>query len=299
MVLHVVAQAGKVTEVYNQQGERIPTLNLLPHLSENVAGFIQQLESRNSLPCVHNATVISEEALLAQIKRAHLEYLEKKVNDFFGFFRTGVEPSMAWKYALIMALFDGFGISKNRTPMQKAATWIIQQHSLRKEIDQKEWEACISQAERSGELSWNTKGVRPAHHPARRVRQAGALAFCILEIPFEDFLGTNYFRIWQQVLNKAGVTGQYIQILYGSVFLPAVYALAVLFEYSALKSKVLLEWQSLRTPVPDVFTKKFGQISPQVKQAISKTLGTAHQIKAYCHQRRCAQCEVLKKAIAS
>ena len=296
VILHVVVETREITSVRCQNGTQPPVLNLMPHLSENLAGFLAQLDARVGLPCTRGIHFISEEALLAQIEKAHQEYLEKKVNDFFRFYDAGKIPSQAWKEALVLALFDGFGISKNRTNMVQAGRLFLLGGP---EVKLQDFMAHIAAAEKAGELVWNTKGVRPNHHPRKRLQETCALAQVIMNLPFAHFLDTPFNQLWGSLVQSAVITGQHIRILYGTVYLPAMYALGSLIAHHRLQNEIVAEWSELRSPVPAFFTEKFGELHPETKKKLSRKLGTAHQIKNYCQLRRCTECEVLKKVIVS
>ena len=300
VVLHVVADLGGGAPVQTKLGGQVPTLNLLPHFSDDLTDFLAAYSQPSGLPCTsQGVNFISEVAFLAQFEKAHQEYLDKKVDDFYAFFDATLTPSVAWKYALITALFDGFGISKNRSQMRQVAELLINEHQEMNMLDTGELWQQIRIAENSRTLVWNTKGVRPNHQPTNRLPALFTLADHILSRPLNEFLSLKYANCWQTLLAEAGIKGKHIQILYGIVFLPAIYALASMLEHKSLKTNVWNEWSELRSPVPSSLLSAFTGLPKNVQDKVFDKLGAVHQLKTYCSARRCEQCEVLKKAISS
>lgn len=299
VVLHVVAHPNDKTVVKTYSGAIIPTVNLLSALPISLSGFLAHIDGASGLPCVQNAHFISKDALLAQIEKAHKEYLHQKVDDFFSFYDASLPPSQAWKEALILSLFDGFGISRNREPMQQVARTILSEWHRNAECTHKELISIIHNAEASGQLCWNWKGVRPNHHPLARMAKLITLGRSIWELPFQKFLKGNYTHLWADLLRSANLQGVHVKILYGSVFIPAMYALGALFTHQKLQKKLWEEWKGLKSPVPKALLSRFDGVSEEARQVLSKKLGTVYQLKKYCNARRCSECEVVKKVIKS
>ncbi|MBO6522219.1 MAG: DUF2851 family protein [Balneolaceae bacterium] len=301
VVLHVVADNNPAS-VRRKDGGKIPTLNLLPFLNENLHHIIENIIGSNGLPCSSGVTFISEDAFQAQIEKANHEYLEKKTNDFLRFYNPYMVPSRAWKEALVLSLFDGFGITHNRVPMVKLGKWFLKQ-----EVAEYSEESLIQMAlqfagfgTKKSDLKWNHKGVFPANHPKMRIPQVVRLAIRVLQTPTELFFDVPALTLWEKWENSAALSGSAkMKMLYGIVFVPAMFSLGSLFGVHAIKHKAVEEWKNLRTVVPSQFTKPFisqQHISPET---YSHKLGVVHQVRAYCEPRRCHQCIVLKKVISS
>ncbi len=166
VILHVVVE-NSPKAVSPASGGEIPTLNLIPYLPEGLSEFVSDLNQFARLPCSNKVAFISEGAFLKQIDKAHTEYFEKKGNDFLSFYNPELVPSQAWKHALVLSVFDGFGISHNREPMQQVGKWMLSQNNLQIEelIEGALRFAAFSDA--TAKLSWNFKGIFPASHPQK------------------------------------------------------------------------------------------------------------------------------------
>lgn len=296
VVLHVVADNSfKAVRCANQTQPF--TLNLLPYLSQEIGSFIVSYHQGDILPCAANVHFISEEAFNTQIEKAHTEYLEKKVHDFFSFFSAEALQSTAWKNALLIALFDGFGISHNRTPMQKLAHQLLAFDVLPKDdFVQLALEIAFNPA---NNYQWKYKASRPAGHPEQRIKQAANFGYLVLATPFKEFLKHDALKLWKIWCStlKFTNTGR-IQILYGTVFIPALYAVASMFAHNKLQQNTLQEWINLQSPIPNNLLKPFHSL-PLPPQVYKNKLGAIHQLRTYCEPKQCSKCFVLKKAFQS
>lgn len=107
----------------------------------------------------------------------------------------------------------------------------------------------------------------------------------------------NYQSVWNQYLETLGAkNSDLFKVLYATVFLPAMYALGALFTHHSLQQKVLKEWQSMKSPVPQQFIRLLPGPLSEVP-GLDKKLGLVHQFNHYCNQKRCTECMVLKKVI--
>lgn len=298
VILHVVADDA-AKDVSCENGSRPFTLNLLPHLSKELHVFLRSFEHPEVLPCSSSFHIISEEIFEQQIEKAHKEYLEKKANDFLSFYPPGKVMSKAWKEAFIISLWDGLGISQNRHAMRSVAAELLNQ-SYSSAPDM--LERALEIAGFSGSISkikWNVKSVRPAGHPENRIRQAVLLTSKIIHHPFSDFLNEEVLLLWKQWLKDSSLKNSgHFQILYGTVFLPALYMLGKLLAHQRLSGKVFQEWKNLKTPIPPSLLSSFKDL-PVSNKIYGKKLGAVHQIKSYCGSGKCSECLVLKKAILS
>ncbi len=294
VVLHVVLDSHP-QKVECSNGSSPFTLNLLPHLDSDLREFLQHYFESPEIPCASNVRFIHPSAFEEQVRKAHREYLEKKVQDFFSFYDPELKLSEAWKGALIISLFDGLGISHNRIPMQQLAQVYLNKWNQYSEIPSEEIRELAFG--RHSKMRWNRKSVRPGSQPEQRLRQADLLFKTLIKTGFEQFIELTEPEIfWKQLLNLSGLrnTGR-LRILYGSVYLPSLYALGALLAHRTLQQRVVDLWEELHSPVPDFIRRAFDPIaqgSPQLKK-----LGVVHQFKSYCKPRHCSECLVLKKAI--
>jgi hypothetical protein len=153
----------------------------------------------------------------------------------------------------------------------------------------------------SSDLIWNLKGVRPANHPKIRIKQAVQISYEILNTPFEAFLSKDGSQIdlWEKWGKRYNLErSSRMKILFGTVYLPSLYVLGMLFAHNTLKAEVRTAWKELKTPIPQSLLKKFNTL-PLNEKHYSRKLGAIHQLKSYCRPRRCSECFVLKNAIQS
>ncbi|WP_020404418.1 DUF2851 family protein [Gracilimonas tropica] len=300
VILHVVAEKGGLPAI-TKSGQQLPTLNLEPHLSKELSRFLKSFSTSGKLNCSTGLQFISERAFYEQLDKAHLEYFEKKADDFLQYYDPELLPTQAWKYALVISLWDGLGISHNRKPMQKTACKWIQVINSENRLP-----AITEILEFAGfknkinpDLKWNYKSVRPANHPRNRIIEAINLSEAIINLPFDHFLNLELAPAWDRFLYSAGLkkTGRY-QILYGTVFLPALYMLGKLFAHQKLSDAAFSSWKHLKTPIPSSILSSFHSL-PINNQRYRKKLGSVHLLNAYCKAGKCTECFVLKKAIQS
>ncbi|MFV1883304.1 MAG: DUF2851 family protein [Balneola sp.] len=298
VVLHVVAEQNPI-EVLRKDGGRIPTFNILPYLPNELHQFVAKMNTSTDLPCSSGINYISEEAFLKQVQKAHHEYLEKKGNDVLRFYNPELPPSQAWKEALILSVFEAFGISHNRDSMLAVGTWYLKQEP---DSNQKIIEDALEFAGfgvGASTLKWNYKGVFPASHPKKRIPQAINIASEIRSAPLEHFFTDNLKQFWSGFGARAGLSKSKSELLYGIVFIPAVYVLGQLFQHKKITRKVLEEWDAFKASIPSNLMKPFTSITEIQEKKYAGKLGLVHQYRAYCEPRRCHECFVLKKVISS
>ncbi len=298
VVLHIVADHDPI-EVFRKDGSRIPTLNILPYLPQKLNSFVSEINKPSTLPCTSGVTFISDEVYFQQIEKAHIEYLEKKGNDFLSFYNPDLIPSRAWKEAFILSIFDGFGIANNREPMVEVGKWFLNEsESLVKDLVEGALDfAGFSTS--SSKLVWNYKGVYPANHPKKRIPQAVRLAILILDTPFEKFLEGESFNLWEMWGEKAGISNSKLNMLFGIIHIPAIFMLGNLFGVKRITEKALKHWLKFDAKLPKYFSKQFSFLDANSSKNFKNKLGVVHQLRSYCKPRRCHECFVLKKAILS
>ncbi len=299
VILHVVVENSPHV-VYPASGGEIPTLNLIPYLPDGLSEFVSDLGQFAHLPCSNKVAFISEGAFLKQIDKAHTEYFEKKGNDFLSFYDPELAPSQAWKHALVLSVFDGFGISHNREPMQQVGRWMLSQNNLQIEELIEGALRFAGFLDAKSKLNWNFKGIFPASHPQKRIPESIKIAVNILTTPFHSFMSANVLSVWNKWFNEAGLSGSSKQkILYATVFLPALYVLGNLFAAKKMSELAFSEWQNYKAPIPENMLRKFQSITDLNRDKFARKLGAVHQLNAYCKPRRCHECFVLKKVISS
>lgn len=302
VVLHVVAD-NTAAQAVCQNSSKPFTLNILPYLDKGIHNYIQAHYKNDTLPCINNLKYLSESVIIKLINNAHQAYLEKKVDDFYSFYDANKIPSEAWKFALIKAVFDGFGISNNRHNMQNLADLITSDKTKLHELTKSQNPSYfIDYALKTAfdtryNINWKHKANRPFNHPEYRIRQAAALSYCIINTPFDKFIKIDALNLWNKwctTLNFRN-TGR-IKILYGTVFIPAINALASLFAHTKLSGEALLAWNTLKCPIPKSIIKPLDTLG--LKQTNYKNkLGSVHFIKSFCRHNNCSKCNALNNTL--
>ncbi len=300
VILHVIAD-NNTRQVQTVNGSKPFTLNLIPYLPANLHRFLKNFDQpHNDLACASSLHFISEEAFYQQLEKSHLEYFEKKSDDLLRFYDPNLLPSKAWKQALILALWDGLGISQNRKPMQATASTLLTQWDG---ASIKEGGAIAMEIAGFGNstsaISWNYKSVRPANHPTQRIQTAVEFTHLILQTPFENFLSVDAPLLWKKWGQQASLSySSRLNILFGTVFLPALYVLGNLFAHQRLSETALSNWNGLKTPIPTSLLKKLKTLN-LTNESYRNKLGAIHLLKTYCMPGKCSECFVLKNAIES
>lgn len=293
VILHVVADSGQVFPAETSSGTSLPTVNLLNVLPDNFESMFEA-DLKSTLVCSSVAPFISEEAFSAQIHKAHTEYLEKKVQDFYAFYDETEVLSVAWKKALIINLFDGFGVPHNREQMKQVAGFYLVQKLSPDFTPVQFARECITS------VSWNRKGIHLGNQPLVRLKQLLKMAEYINELSLATFLENEPRELWNMLLNTSSMKNtKHNERMYVVFLLPAVYALAGLVHSNSLKAKIFEEWQKSQVEIPASILKKFGIFEVSNSSKTMKRIGLVHQFNAYCKTRQCNHCEVLNNAISS
>lgn len=299
VMLHVVLSSGGRTAVM-QDENTIPTLVLDKYLNRSLHKLLRVKQS-GALPCAGQVQFIHQKAFERQVEKVHREYFEYKVNELLECYPAEMVPSMAWKSALIRKIYSVLGIPNNREVMEQLFLKVYS--SVNKAENFEEAEGIINQAafpdNEKSSLSWKQSGMRPASRPDRRIRQAAALHFAILYKPFKTFM-TDGVSSWEELI--AGLSSDKLpgksrlDILYATVFLPAIYLLGDLFHSENLKDQSYRVWRDGTLALPNEVVRPFKKSGFQITQGVKK-VGLAHQYKRYCKEGNCHRCEVFKSAI--
>lgn len=305
VVLHVVFEETELKSL-REDNTPIPTLCLSPHLSKPLQQFLGRFQQQARLPCAGQLSFISEKAFAEQLDKAHKEYFEKKVDDILKFYDPSLRPSKAWTKMFTIAFFDGLGIAHNRTPMQKLAAKLtekVEHLSSQEELsEQALLLSGFNKRHPRPDIKWKRKGCRPGNHPLNRVKQGAKALWHIHQLPFEQWMRGNPGRLWQNLIESIDVKPTLGQerasILYGTVFLPAIYSLGNLFFSQKLKTRSWELWHNHSARIPSSLLKmlKHTDLSSALYE---KKLGTIYQLRSYCRPRNCRDCEVFKSAISS
>jgi hypothetical protein len=162
-------------------------------------------------------------------------------------------------------------------------------------------EYVISSADTKNKTIWKSAGMRPSARPSTRIRQAAAFHYQIHNMVFGDFTSKG-IRGWDMItdsIQKQYLPGRQMQqILKVTVFLPALYLLGDLLFSEKLKHESKTSWLNSKVSLPEKILAPFKKSGFPLRNH-QQNPGVAHQLKRYCWQRNCHQCEVFKKSIHS
>lgn len=306
VILHVVFEE-TAQQSTREDGSSIPTLCLSSYLSDPLQSFLNQYQQQAQLPCAGQLSFISEEAFQKQLEKAHKEYFEQKVDDLLEFYDPSLPPSEAWLKMFSVAFFDGLGISHNRAPMRKLAHSLISKLgniSSREELREQAFilSGFNKRHPSPHNISWKHKGCRPGNHPRSRIQQASDALWHIYNTPFEQWMRKNPDQLWDDIINSIKVTPslgrERSSILFGTVFLPALYSLGNLFFSEQLKSRSWALWRSHQAQIPSSLLRLL-ENTDIPSSHYDRKLGAIYQLRSYCKPRNCQDCEVFKSAISS
>lgn len=302
VVLHVVWNSDKATEVFRQDHSRIPTLILGDSLPKPLRSFLNQYAKPDVLPCSGHLSFISEKAFKKQLDIAEQEYFEQKVNDLFSFWDASLPPSKAWLNMLAAGLFDGLGISHNREPMRNLCCEL---YPVVKKTGSKSALLSLALAKaavHSGKYNWTHKGSRPANHPRVRIPQAASCLWFIHQRPFKTWLQAEPEELWEElnahITTHPGLGRQRKDILFGTVWLPSFFILGSIFASKPIQTKAFELWQNHRVNIPQSLLKPFNTLDIPAS-CYQHSLGAVYQLRSYCQPRHCERCEVFKSVISS
>ncbi|MCW9708561.1 DUF2851 family protein [Fodinibius salsisoli] len=306
VVLHVVFRS---TDQRSLRKDRtsVPTLCLAPQLSHPLEAFLEEYLKHPQLPCSKQLSYISEEAFARQIKKAHNEYFEQKIDDLLSFYDPDLPPSRAWLKILTVALFDGLGISHNRESMRKLCSHLVERITEFDSADDCKRHALslsglLDDSPSPTSYKWNHKGCRPNNQPRIRIQQAALAFWYIYQQPFGHWMRTPPQKSWKKLIQSIdmapSVGPERSSILFGTVFLPSLYILGNLFHKTSLKDKAWNLWVNHEVKLPKSLLKKFHKT--ELRPALyNNKLGTIHQLRNYCQKGGCQKCFVFKNEIFS
>lgn len=305
VILHVVYQ-NTDKKSKRQDQSSVPVFCLSNYLSKPLYSFLDRYQKEPGLPCAGQLSFISKEAFTSQLQKAHKEYFEQKVDDLLEFYDPSLPPSRAWIKMLSVALCDGLGISHNRTPMQQLASALMDEISSFTECNNFRVRALqisgINKKRAPSKFNWNHKGCRPGNHPRLRIQQGAEALWHIHHQPFEQWLQVDPHTLWKNLLDEIMTTPsigkERASILFGTVFLPALYSLGNLFFSDKLKSKSWHLWANHRAHIPKSLLTRL-EDTDLPSSVYANKLGTIHQLRSYCRPRNCQGCKVFKSIISS
>ncbi len=310
VILHIVYYNPDGKQVKREDGTTPFTLHFRPHLPDKLDQLLAAFHQTDQLPCAGQIQYISKEALEQQFEQAHREYFETKTDFLLQFYDPGIGPVSAWKQLFSLGLFDGLGISLNREPMLQVGQLMHECTQTKSKTigtpDQLRelalHTAGFTQKNDAPSINWNYKGSRPTNHPRRRLLQAATLMWNIQHIPLKRWYTEEPEILWKELIQtvntETGIGRERSDILYGIVFLPALWLLGNLLHINRLKQQTFDSWMNHHAQLPTSLFTLFARadIPPEIYKY---QLGAVYQLKHYCRPRRCRQCKVLKEIISS
>jgi hypothetical protein len=298
VILHVVFQETTKQSI-REDGTAIPTLCLKPYLSDPLETFLEEYLAHPQLPCSKHLAYISEQAFAKQLEKAHREYFEQKVDDLSIFYDPDLVPSQAWVKLLAKGFFDGLGISHNREPMRRLCDLLLEQmDGINAAAECREQALLLAGLnEEPPSTEWKHKGCRPANQPRIRVQQAALGLWAIAHLPFDQWMRQDPEKLWQNIIMSVTMTPsigtERSSILFGTVFLPALYTLGNIFHHQSLKEAAWELWHSHQVSLPKSLLRPLRKtdLTPSL---YNQKLGTIHQLRHYCREGACQKCLVFK-----
>ncbi len=310
VVLHVVLYDEDLCAVNRQDRTKPFTLVLKPYLSVGIKNSLIKRHAPSLLPCHGLAGNVPPEVVRTQWIQAQNEYFEQKVNELLTFYSDTLPPSEAWKNMLTTGLFDGMGISNNRSAMVQLHKFLFTEgnktsESLSVLIKRALLISGIHGPTKHSEMhrnDWDFSSCRPNNQPNVRIPQACLLHFNIRSLPFQQFLNDDLKKIWKEITKSDesidSIGKERLNVLFYTVFLPAMHLLAVLFLIPSKKHETFKLWSRNKMSVPDKIKKKYpnGLFPTLIKEYPA---GTIYQFKHYCSEGRCSDCKLMKSILKS
>lgn len=310
VVLHVVLYDEDLCDVIRQDQTKPSTLVLKPYLSVKIRELFKKSHSVSVLPCHGLSDTIPESIIRAQWIQAQNEYFEQKTDYLLRFYSEDLPPSTAWRNMLSSGLFDGLGISKNRSAMVQLHNHLRTDHSnvltslpdllaRANDISGLSPETDTSKMSRN---DWDFSSSRPNNQPDIRIPQACLLLYNMEQIPFQRFLHDDLNMLWDEIVcrdHQVNTIGKQRQnVLFYTVFLPAMHLLGTLFMIPAKRHQAFELWQQNKLSIPQKIKKKYsGGDFPEIVKKYPA--GTIYQFKHYCKETKCPHCKLMKYILKS
>lgn len=301
VILHVIYRDRRRPTTRRADGTRVPQLYLRPHLPAPLWRFLEASARPGGLPCGGLISSLPREVFVGQLDRSHALYFEQKVRDTLRWFPTGLALSEAWKRMLGKAFFDGLGIAHNRAPMRKLFDRIASGEAIPANADAGGLPALAGPEDlENPRLRWKHKGCRPNNHPKIRIRQAARGWNYFRQLSPDEIGRENPAGIWERLLASmppdAPLGAERSSILFATVLLPSLYLLGEFLADPALEKRSRRAWNRHRADIPPALLKPF-LAAGLPGEVFRQRLGAVYQLRNYCEERRCGECEVFKHAI--
>lgn len=299
VILHVFFQRGSRSAI-RSDGSTPYGLYLTPFLEKPLYNLLETKNQSDLLPCSGINQYISDDVFHQQVIKSKQEYFEYKKEELIRFEPLDPIPSESWKISFITGIYSALGIPRNRRPMVELAQSIYRTPSLPEDKD-KFIRFIVDIADIENREKWNHTGMRPSGRPDRRIYQAAHLHYKIHHTPIVDFLKLDT-DLWPRLIDaqeKTYLPGRRMrEILYATVFLPALYLLGDQFYCESVKEKSHESWFNFETDLPKTILRPFEK-SGLPAENHQRNPGLIHQLKRYCRSGNCHRCKVFEMAIRS
>ena len=276
-------------------------ITLLPYLSDQILPFLFA-RYQHGIPCQSFISSIRPEIFGNQLDKALREYFEIKTDLIYSYFDSNELPSLAWKKAMCLAIWEGLGIQHNKAQMVKASAEVNKHFFEGQDFEdfKKLSEEAITKLILNRSIKWNYKSVRPSNHPEQRCRLGIELSYVILSEDLDFFIHQQPMKSWQKLLDKSGVVRptNRLKKIYNLYYLPALFVLGSLMFAERLKNHAFAEWKTAKLVLPKKITEPFKKAGIDDINQLSHP-GLYNQWKSYCSQSGCSSCFVFKNVIES
>ena len=305
VILHVVTDAG-APAVRRRDGSLIPSLDLYPRLTESTLSLLRKKYESGRLPCSGQVGKVSSQVIKKQFETSRKAYFDYRTNQLMHFYDASLAPFQAWKRMTAIALFEGYGYSKNRTPMIEFGKLYLdagsedgEDHSGLPVWDHQEvlTRAGLVNRHNSVSFSWDFSSTRPANHPQTRLLQATEMVNAFWKLKQKDYVTQKIDHIWKNLLSgmskPPGVTRA--KQLWQAVWLPSIYLMGSLCSSKIMMDKAFGLWLQEKGGVPESI------LSDLVGAGLDKSNinhpGAVYQYKQLCSAHKCTMCAIMKNLL--
>lgn len=305
VVLHVVYKTSGSGKRALRSDQTFPfTFDISNAIQMPLHRLMSSKQSGN-LECSGNISFINPEAFKKQVEKAGKEYFFYKTGQLMKFYEPSLPPSQAILKMLVTSLYDSLGVPHNRSGMLELCSNVFGKYPSQKEMPPSihNFIEEVQHFAFSGKpgVCWQPGAGRPYNHPANRVKQAAAFHYIVMVSGPGKLLknGISCWKVWCDELPQSSKPGsQTLQMLFQTVFLPALYLAGQIFHSDNLMKTSYHEWQIGQINTPGSIIKIFRKAGFN-PDTLKNEPGLVHHYKRYCSEKNCTNCEVFKKAIIS
>ena len=306
VILHVVLNDGDLVDAQRTDQTIIPTLILKPYINERATTLFQKSRKKTTLACAGLIKDVSHNIIERQWGKASDRYLNYKIQELQKNYDSSLPPSEAWRHMLAESLFDGLGITNNRTAMRRLFGLMLDttpspnMYPFKDVLERALLMAGLNTVDNPGYLNrhnWSFSNTRPLNQPSTRIPQAVAVWYILCQIPLATMLKEPIDSSWNLLTDIGSMTrsigDERKDIIYATVYIPAIHILGSLFHDDELKQRAFAAWKEVIIKVPGSILGAFRR-SGFKDELIRDNLATVYQFKHLCKENRCNECEIMK-----